>query len=82
MENSSIGKKIKRLRGLRGLSQIDLQAATGINASWLSRIESGRAIPTEDEVGRIRVALGWTPEVDEHLDALAVQLPDAPQNAA
>lgn len=69
--DNRIGNKIKKIRLMRGLHQTDLQELTGIHATWLSRIENGRGIPTEDELARIREALAWTPELDEHLEAIA-----------
>lgn len=50
---------IRKLRLLRGLSLVDLQDATGINFTWLSRIETGKVIPTEDELNKIKAALNW-----------------------
>ena len=73
--NSSIatGRQIRRLRSIREMSLFDLQEKTGINYSWLSRIETGKVIPTADELARIREALAWTPELEEHLEALAAE---------
>ena len=73
--NSSIatGRQIRRLRSIREMSLVDLQEKTGINYSWLSRIETGKVIPTADELARIREALAWTPALDELLEALAAE---------
>ena len=70
-ENTAIGNRIRQLRNIRGMYLSDMQAKTGIHYTWLSRIETGKVIPTEDELNRIKVALDWTPEMDAHLEALA-----------
>lgn len=68
--NNTNGNIIRKLRLIRGMNLSDFQKATGINSTWLSRIETGRVNPTEDELARIKAALGWTPQLEEHLEAL------------
>jgi HTH-type transcriptional regulator, competence development regulator len=36
------GENIRRLRTIKGLTQLDLEAATGIDRGDISRIENGR----------------------------------------
>lgn len=52
-----VGANIVRLRKQRGLSQAALAAATGMAAPNLSRLESGRHVPTLDVLLRISKAL-------------------------
>lgn len=40
-----IGNAIKTVRAIRGLSQQDLAAKTGLDASFISRIELGKREP-------------------------------------
>ena len=54
-----IGNRIRQLRLLRGMHLADLQQATGIHATWLSRIETGRGVPTPEELEKIKAALRW-----------------------
>lgn len=58
-ESTKIGNQIRNLRNLRGMYLSELQEKTGIHYTWLSRIETGKAIPTEDELERIKAALSW-----------------------
>lgn len=53
------------------MSLYELQEMTGIHYTWLSRIENGRAVPTDEQLSRIREAVGWTPELDEALSRIA-----------
>lgn len=58
---------IRRLRIAKGLLQTDLCNATGICPSTLSRIESGRSLPSLEVAARLAVALGIT--LDRLVDA-------------
>lgn len=62
---------IRTLRAYRRMSQAELAKRSGLSQGDISRIETGRLNPTEDEVTRIRQALNWSPELDMHLEALA-----------
>lgn len=59
------GNNIRKLRSIRDMSLADLQKATGINSTWLSRIETGRVNPTDDELARIKAALNWPVNAEE-----------------
>jgi len=74
--------KVKVLRTMRGWSQGDLARACGIGNFDLSKIETGKMLPSEAWDRRIRAALGWTPAVDAALDALAVALASEREEAA
>lgn len=41
-ELKSFGKKVKSLRVLAGITQLDLEIRTGINRSDISKIENGK----------------------------------------
>jgi len=55
--------KIRELRNRQGLSQKMLAARCGSDREWLSRIESGRHVPTLPTLQRVASALG-VPLVD------------------
>jgi len=48
-------------RHQRGWRQIDVARKTGIPQATVSAIESGRLIPTEDELGRLAHVFGVNP---------------------
>lgn len=50
---------MKTLRAMRDLSLTDLERETGIHYTWLSRIETGKANPTDEQLTAIKAALGW-----------------------
>lgn len=53
-----LAMQIVELRERRGLTQMELAEATGIDQGDISRIERGSANPTERTLGRIAEALG------------------------
>jgi len=55
--------KIRELRKRQGLSQKTLAGLCGSDREWLSRIESGRHVPTLLTLQRVASALG-VPLVD------------------
>jgi transcriptional regulator with XRE-family HTH domain len=56
---ATIGEEIKKYREKKGLSQADLVAKAGIDASILSRLESGGIKTTsEDKIRKVAKALG------------------------
>jgi len=62
---TALGKQIRTLRASRGMSQAQLAEATGIPRTDISRFETGRMIPTPDEVARIKAALSWPDNAQE-----------------
>lgn len=56
---------LRRVRAMRGLSQIDLAKAAKVTPSTMCRIENGRADPWQPEAERIAKALGWQGNVAE-----------------
>jgi len=46
-------KAIRTIRAARGISQIKLAELTKLNASYISRIESGDRVPTLDVIEKI-----------------------------
>jgi len=53
-----IGARIRSVREAKGLSQGDLERATGLLRSHLSRIEHGHTTPSIENLERIAAALG------------------------
>lgn len=50
--------KLRQKRVLKGLSQYELRALTGIHPSKISLMENGFIKPREDEIKRLAEALG------------------------
>ena len=76
--NVPVGDRIRIMRAKRRMSQLELARRTGLSQFVLSFIETNKAIPTPEQLARIRQALGWTPELDELVERLAA-VPDAQQ---
>ena len=58
IEGKSIGQKIRRLRLKQSMGLIDLGQRTGLSASFLSQIETGRVVPTLRNLARICMVFG------------------------
>jgi len=76
------GPALRVLRAARGMSQMETASAARIDAKFISHIETGKMLPSEAWEQRLRAALGWTPEVDAALDALAEALAAGREEAA
>ena len=64
MENWRLGALIRRLRRERGVSQNELHRRTGLETSYLSKVENDVILPGLNNLDRIARALGLTvPEV-------------------
>ena len=53
----SLGKHLKRWRGVRGLSQLDLSLEADVSARHISFLETGRSQPSRDMVIRLAETL-------------------------
>ncbi len=51
-----IGEKVRELRKVRGLTLVELGDHTGLSAAMLSKIESGKIVPTLPTLTRIGLA--------------------------
>lgn len=65
-----LAAELRRLRDLAGISGRDLADRIGISQSTLSRIETGRAMPSLPQVSAWSRAVGASPEVDRTLRGL------------
>jgi transcriptional regulator with XRE-family HTH domain len=54
----NVGQRIQQLRKSRGLTQIALQAFSGVSRSYVARIEIGRMTPSLGTLEKISEALG------------------------
>ena len=76
---NTIGQKIRSLRKAQNMTQRDLAKQTGINFTYLSRIENDRLdaeqTPREDTLRTIALALQAEDELDELL-ILAKRIPE------
>lgn len=65
------GEKIKSVRQHKGMTQPELAEAVGIEQSYLSKLENGKSIPSEDLFERLLEVLGISiNELIEELDPL------------
>ena len=53
----TLGEKLKQIRLEKGLSQPDLANATGIEQSYLSKLENDKSLPSNDVFRKILLAL-------------------------
>ena len=53
IENKRIGDRIKYLRQRKGMGLVELGRHTGLSASFLSQLETGRVVPTLRNLARI-----------------------------
>ena len=54
----SIGRRLRDLRQQRGLSQGDLEKASGLLRCYISRVEHGHTVPSIETLERFAAALG------------------------
>jgi transcriptional regulator with XRE-family HTH domain len=53
-----LGKAVRFLRETKGLSQRELEARSGIDATEISRLEKGKSNPTHETLQRLARGLG------------------------
>jgi DNA-binding XRE family transcriptional regulator len=53
-----IGERIKRLRLKKSMGLVELGKHTGLSASFLSQLETGRVVPTLRNLARIAMVSG------------------------
>ncbi|MFD7587819.1 helix-turn-helix domain-containing protein [Kitasatospora sp. NPDC059811] len=68
---SELGKKLRELRKRAGLTGARLAVRCAMTQSTISKIETGKKIPTLVEVERILFALGVPSEIAEEISSLA-----------
>ena len=54
----AIGARIRELRDQKGLSQGDIEKATGLLRCYTSRVENGHTVPSLETLDRFAMALG------------------------
>jgi transcriptional regulator with XRE-family HTH domain len=54
----ALGRAIKAVREERGMTQMQLAAATGFTQSWISHVEHGRRNVSWSNIGRLAEGLG------------------------
>lgn len=57
MDNNKFGNKLKEIRKTRGLTQFELAELVGIDEKHLSRIETGKNLPTYPTLVKLLNAL-------------------------
>src|SRR5579875_739272 len=55
---AQLGQRIKRLRLKRSMGLVELGRQTGLSASFLSQLETGRVVPTLRNLARIALVFG------------------------
>ncbi len=58
IEDTKIGARIKRLRLRKSMGLVELGKQTGLSASFLSQLETGRVVPTLRNLARISMIFG------------------------
>lgn len=53
-----IGPRLRQLREQQGLSQLDIEEATGLLRTYVSRVENGYIVPSLETLERFAGALG------------------------
>lgn len=53
------GKQLRIMRIVRGMSQVEVEDATGIPNTRLSLLETGKSLPNVEWAAAIKAALGW-----------------------
>jgi transcriptional regulator with XRE-family HTH domain len=58
---AALGRAAYAIRAERGISQVQLAAATGFMQSWISNVEHGRRNPSWTNIVRLAQGLGVRP---------------------
>lgn len=58
LAEARLGQRIKRLRLKRSMGLVELGKQTGLSASFLSQLETGRVVPTLRNLARISLVFG------------------------
>ncbi len=58
IQAKQIGERIRRLRAKRSMGLVELGTRTGLSASFLSQLETGRVVPTVRNLARIAMTFG------------------------
>ena len=57
-ESSKLGKNLKRIRTVKGITQGDIVRKLGLGRGFISNIENGKANPTLSTITKIAKAIG------------------------
>jgi transcriptional regulator with XRE-family HTH domain len=80
-----IGHRIRQLREKRGISHDDLQEFSGLDSSYIARIEQGRTVPPLETLERIAAALAvplyWLFYAEEDASSSKPLVPAPPATA-
>lgn len=57
----ALGRAVRAIREVRGISQVELAEASGFRQSWISSVEHGRRNPSWNNVVRLADGLGVRP---------------------
>src|SRR5580698_2199051 len=60
-----IGERIKHLRLKKSMGLVELGRHTGLSASFLSQLETGRVVPTLRNLARIAMVFNWERKLAE-----------------
>jgi transcriptional regulator with XRE-family HTH domain len=52
-----VGQRIRQLREQKGLSQVDLQKASGLRTSYISRVDHGHIVPSLETLQKFATGL-------------------------
>lgn len=57
-DQAALGRAVAAIRADKGISQVQLAAASGLAQAWISQIENGRRNPSWSNVLRLADGLG------------------------
>jgi XRE family transcriptional regulator, regulator of sulfur utilization len=70
----SLGLAVRAIRDERGISQVELARASGLQQTWISHIENGRRNPAWSNLGRLADGLGvGVAELAARAEAIAAE---------
>ncbi len=70
----TLGEQLKQIRTKKGLSQPELAEISGIEQSYLSKLENDKSLPSNDILRKLLIAFDITlPELMEPLDSSYIQ---------
>ena len=65
------GTKMRIVRALRNMSQVELSAKSGVAMAFISRAERGKHLLKQEAQFQVRMALSWPETADQVIENLA-----------
>ena len=71
----NFGAKLRAMRVMRGMTQAELSAGSGVSQQLISILEKDRALPMEEEEQQLRDSLEWSGVIDVAFRLMDADLP-------